>query len=313
LNLTMTDLHLRDLRFFETIADLGHMGQAAEKLARSQPALSKCVKRLEDAVGSALFERVGRGIQLTPVGKVLREHARILRGTAEGALREVSSFAQGRAGHVSIGSGPIAADQLLPEVCRRILQEGDPVTVSIVIGPSWELHDRLRDGSIDILIGLTAEGAPEFRSVPIIEDVVVVAARRQHRIFREKPLTLETLLRYPWALPSSNIPSRQWLDATFLSHGFAKPRVQVEAGSIPLLPRMIARTDLLSFVSRHTLAHANARDLREVPLETTTLRRTLGATCLRSGVLSPAAHRVMELLRTEGEALLVQTLRGGKR
>lgn len=303
----MTDLHLRDLRFFETIADLGHMGQAAEKLARSQPALSKCVKRLEEAVGSPLFERVGRGIRLTPVGQALRERARMLRGTAEAALREVSQLAQGHAGHVSIGSGPIAADQLLPALCSRILQGGSGVTISIVIGPSWELHDRLRDGTIDILIGLTTEGAPEFRSVPIIEDVVVVAARRQHRIFREKAPSMSTLLRYPWALPSTNIPSRQWLDATFASQGFAKPRVQVEAGSIPLLPRMIARTDLLSFVSRHTLAQA--RGLREVPLEETTLRRTLGVTCLRSGVLSPAAQRVMDVLRTEGAALFVQTLR----
>ncbi|MBY4595773.1 LysR family transcriptional regulator [Ottowia caeni] len=304
------DIHLRDLRFFEAIADLGHMGQAAEQLGRSQPALSKCVKRLEDAIGSSLFEREGRGICLTPAGKMLREQARVLRGTADGVLREVRNFAQGRAGHVNIGSGPIAADQLLPELARLVLKDGDPITISIVIGPSWELHDRLRSGKIDILIGLTAEADPEFRSLPIIEDVVVVAARREHPIFKEKRISMKSLLRHSWALPSTNIPSRQWLDATFSSHGLAKPRVQIEAGSIPLLPRMIAHNDMLSFVSRHTLALSKASELREVALAATTLRRKLGVTSLRSGVLTPPAHRVMELLRNEGKSIFAQALRG---
>ncbi|MBA2962359.1 MULTISPECIES: LysR family transcriptional regulator [Ramlibacter] len=305
-----TDLHLRDLRFFEAIAESGHMGQAAEKIGRSQPALSKCVRRLEEAVGSPLFERDGRGIRLTAVGEVLRQRAQVLRGAADYALREVSDFAHGRAGHVRIGSGPIAADFLLPELCRLVLRDGARTTVSIVIGPSWELHEDLRNGKIDMLIGLTTEGETEFRSVPIVEDVVVVAARRNHPIFRQRRITMESLLQYAWALPSPNIPSRQWLDLTFASNGYARPNVQIEAGSIPLLPRMIARTDLLSFVSRHTLALHRGRELKEVAFAPTTLRRKLGVTSRRGGVLSPAAQHVMTLLESDGAALFRQALRG---
>ncbi len=302
------DLHLRDLRYFEVVADMGHMGRAADHLARSQPALTKCIQRLEAIVGSPLFEHVGRGIRLTPVGEVLRARARTLRSSADEALREVCDFAQGHSGHVRIGSGPVAADHLLPELCRLALAEGSRITISIVIGPSWELRDRLREGSLDIVIGLTAEGDPDFVSSPIVEDVVVVAASRSHPVFRQREVTLESLLRYAWALPSPNIPSRQWLDATFASHGLERPHVQIEAGSIPLLPRMIATTDLLSFVSRYTLALHQGRALKEVELPVATLRRNLGATCRREGYLSPAAMRIMDLLRTEGESLFANAL-----
>lgn len=50
-------MDLRDLYYFETVADLGNLGRAGEKLHRTQPALSKCIQRLEDTLGTLLFFR----------------------------------------------------------------------------------------------------------------------------------------------------------------------------------------------------------------------------------------------------------------
>ncbi len=302
------DLHLRDLRYFETAAEQGHLGRAAEQVGRSQPALTKCIQRLEQALGSPLFERAGRGIRLTPVGEVALGRARALREAAEEAMREISDFAEGHAGHVRIGSGPIAADHLLPELCSLALAEGEQTTINIVIGPSLQLRDELRQGKLDILIGLTAEGDPDLVSYPIVEDVVVVAASRDHPVFDQPRVTMESLLAYSWALPGPAIPSRQWLDMAFSANGLARPTVQIEANSIPLLPRVIANTQLLSFVSRHTLALQRTSSLKEVRLKATTLRRSLGVTCRREGYLSPAAVRVVQLLRSRGKSLFARNL-----
>jgi DNA-binding transcriptional LysR family regulator len=297
------DLHLRDLRYFETVAELGHLGRAADQVSRSQPALTKCIQRLEESVGSALFERAGRGIRLTPVGEVLLARARQLRAASEEALREVRDFAEGAVGQVTIGSGPVAADHLLPELCRAALADMHGVKIRIVIGPSWELRDELRQGKLDLLVGLTAENDPQLASHPIVEDVVVVAAHRKHPVFLRRKLEVATLLEYGWALPSPNIPSRQWLDMVFSSRGLPAPDVQIEAGSIPLLPRMVARADLLTFLSRHSLALERSSALQEVKLEATTLRRSLGVTWRRDGYLSPAGQRVLRLLKAEGKSL----------
>lgn len=297
------DLHLRDLRFFETVADLGHLGRAAQQVGRSQPALTKCIQRLEELVGSPLFERAGRGIRLTPVGEVLLARCRLLRTASDEVVREVRDFAQGSAGHVTVGSGPIAAEHLVPALCRAVLADAPRVKVDVVVGPSFELRSQLREGKLDLLVGLAVDSDPELVSHALVEDVVVVAASRGHPVFRRRALELPALLDYGWALPSAHIPSRQWLDLAFSARGLPPPDVKLESGSIALLPRMVERTDLLTFVSRHTLALERGSALRELKLEATTLRRNLGVTHRRAGYLSPAAQRVLKLLRQRGKAL----------
>lgn len=299
------DIQLRDLRYFEAVAELGHVGKAADQLGRTQPAITKAVQRLEDAFGSALFERKGRGIHLTAVGEVLLARARMLRSATEEALREVGDFARGNAGHVRIGSGPIAAEHVLPEICNLLLAEAPETTIEITVAPSLVLRERLREGAIDLLIGLMPEPDDAFVSRAIVEDVVVVAASHHHPVFDLPRITMKSLLSWRWVLPARSIPSRQWLDAAFQSHGLPLPTAQIDANSIPLLPRLIAKSELLSFLSRHTLAagRGSQHPLREVPLKEATLKRRLGVTYRREGYLSPAAHRLMALLQERGERL----------
>lgn len=305
------DVNLRDLKYFETIAELGHLGQAADKLGRTQPALTKAVQRLEASFGSALFERKGRGLHLTAVGEVLQARARLLRASTEEALREVSDFARGNAGHVRIGSGPIAADHVLPEICNLLLAEARGTTIDITIAPSMALRERLREGTIDLLIGLMPEHDDAFVTHAIVEDVVVVATSSDHPVFELPKITMKSLLQWSWVLPVDSIPSRQWLDAAFRARGLPTPTVQINANSVPLLPALIARTHLLSFLSRRTLGEGgNYRGLREVPLKDTTLRRSLGVMYRQEGYLSPAAQRLVALLRSRGEHLFASALAG---
>lgn len=294
------DLHLRDLRFFETVAELGHLGRAAEQVGRSQPALTKCIQRLEHLIGSPLFERAGRGIRLTPVGEVLLARCRLLRSASDEAVREVRDFAQGSAGEVALGSGPIAAEHLVPQLCRAVLADAPRVKIDVVVGPSWELRSQLRQGTLDLLVGLVVDSDPELISYPLLEDVVVVAADRAHPVFERSRVQMPALLEYGWALPSVQIPSRQWLDLAFSARGLPAPDVKLESGSIPLLPRMVEHSQLLTFVSRHTLALERGASLREVKLQATTLRRSLGVTHRRTGYLSPATQRVLKLLKQRG-------------
>ncbi|OYU74006.1 MAG: LysR family transcriptional regulator, partial [Burkholderiales bacterium PBB5] len=82
-------MDLRDLRYFEAIAELEHIGRATERLHRTQPALTSCVRRLEQACGTPLLEKSGRGVRLTPAGKVLHKWAQRMRFDVEDAQREI--------------------------------------------------------------------------------------------------------------------------------------------------------------------------------------------------------------------------------
>lgn len=298
-------LNLRDLRYFEIAAQTENLGRAAEAIARSQPALTKAIRRLEQTVGGPLFEKAGRGVRLTPVGQVLLEEARQLRVTADEALRHVADFSQGVAGHVRIGSGTVSLGALLPKVCRMLLGEAPQAQVNIEVGASFDLLELLRQKQLDLVVGLLPpERDPDFVRHPIAVDEVVVAARNSHPVFKSRRIGLETLLEYPWVLPQPEAPSRQWLEAAFSTRGLPAPRVQVEANSIPLLPQLIAGTNLLSFISRRTIATERSARLREVRPSLLMLRRELGVTSRGAGYLSPVARRLLVLLQQQVPAML---------
>lgn len=296
-------MDLRDLRYFETIAELEHVGRASARLHRTQPALTSCVRRLEDDCGAALFERAGRGIRLTAAGRVLLKWAQRMRFDVEDAQREIGAIGKGLAGHVRIGIVPTAAQFVLPSVARQLLQEAPEVTLRTVVGLIDTLKPLLHAGEIDMMVGTEGPAEPGYSSKVLAEDAIVVAARADHELFRGQP-TLKDLTAYRWALQPAGAPTRDWLDHTFDRKRLPRPIVQVESTMLLMLPMLIAQTGLLSFISRHHLeGRHSSSGLKEVPLKEATMRRRLVVTYRDGGYLSPAASRLVELFSKVGDAV----------
>ena len=296
-------MDLRDLRYFETIADKGHLGRAAKQLCLSQPALTGCIHRLEEAFGTPLFERVGRGIRLTPAGEVLLARARRLRVATDEIVHEMEDIAHGVAGHIRIGIAPTAAQHLLPPVCRAFLAETKDVTLKALLGQNDVLSAQLKAGELDLAICPDAKIDEELVSYPIFEDVFVVAAATSHEIFRKRA-RMRDLLAYRWVLAPPSVESRQWLNQAFDLKNLPRPVAQIETNFVSLLPPLIDQTGLLSFISRRHLGPGRlGSSLKEVPLKETTMRRRFGVILRKGSYLSPAAQRLVNLLRTNGKGL----------
>lgn len=295
-------MDLRDLRYFETIAQLQHLGRATEQLHRSQPALSSSIRRLEAACGAALFEKAGRGIRLTEAGTVLLKWAQRLRFDVEDARRELSAIGAGLSGHVRLGIVPTAAQFLLPPVARQLLQEAPAVTLHTVVGLIDTLRPQLRAGALDMMVGTEGAAEPGYVSRVLAEDMIVVAAAERHEVF-SRPVTLKDLSQHAWALQPPGLPTRDWLDHTFDRRRLPRPRVQVETTSLMALPALIVQTGLLSFISRHHLqGQARIRGLQEVPVRGATMRRRLVVSYRAKSFLSPAAQRLIELFERSAPA-----------
>ncbi|MFK3796258.1 MULTISPECIES: LysR family transcriptional regulator [unclassified Pseudomonas] len=295
-------MDLRDLTYFDTIAELGHLGRAAEKLNRSQPALTKSIQRLEESFGTKLFQRDGRRIKLTPVGELLQARGRMLQQSIAQTQREVRDFASGAVGEIRLGCASTMAEYLLPELTNALLKRAPDITLKLVIGQDDMLREQLRSGHLDMIICAQRGVEDEFNAHPILTDEAVVIASRNHPIFNA-PFQMSDLCNYRWVLPPPGVSSRIWVDEAFARHNLPLPVVQIEANSISLLPRLIAQTSLLSFIARETLEYGkNMQYLREVPLDNTTMTRTLCVILRREGYLSPAAHAMAQMLRDNGGA-----------
>lgn len=296
-------LDLRDLRYFEAIADAGHVGRAARALHRSQPTLTGAVRRLEERLGTALFEKAGRGIRLTAAGEALHARSRAMRIAAEETEREVGDIGRGHAGLVRIGMVPTAARFLMPALCRAFLHESPGLAFKTVIANNDVLRASLKSGELDLTVNFTNPADDDIASHEIFRDECVVVASRAHPIFRRKA-TMKDLTRYRWVLGGLSVATREWLEQAFRRHGLPGPRVQIETSQVLFLPTLIEENELLSFVSRRHLEPRGK--LREVRLRGTTMPRTFALCFRRNSYLSPAARRVVETLRSHGKALFAR-------
>jgi DNA-binding transcriptional LysR family regulator len=295
-------MDLRDLRYFETIAELQHLGRASARLHRTQPALSSSIRRLEQDCGAALFERSGRGIRLTAAGHVLLKWAQRMRFDVEDAKRELSAIGQGMTGHVRIGIVPTAAQFLLPGVARKLLQEAPDATLRTVVGLVDVLKPLLRAGEIDMLVGTEGPEEDGYVSKVLSEDAIVVAASTKHELVGKRP-TMKDLTAYRWALQPPGAPTRDWLDHAFDRKRLPRPRVQVESTMLLMLPALIARTSLLSFISRHHLQGrgvAGSSGLVEIPVKDVVMRRRLVVAYRSKSYQSPLATRLVQLFADAG-------------
>ncbi|WDZ76241.1 LysR family transcriptional regulator [Ensifer adhaerens] len=299
-------MDMRDLAYFEVIAETQNLGQASERLGRTKPALTKSIRRLEESLGAALFVRVGRGIVLTPVGRILRDRSRRIATTMEEVLREVSEFASGTAGHVRIGAGATTVEYLLPAVFNRLTKTNPEITAELVIGMNDVLRASLREGKLDLVVGPVMQNeSGEFVTEVLVEDEVVVAANSDHPLCAATNASIEDLVASRWVLPATSVATRQWLDRAFTSRGLPGPKVHIETNSLHLLPQLIAQTDLLSFIPRRNLRPERARArLTEIYAEATTMRRHFGIVYRRDSYLSPATVTLIAELQKSAEALL---------
>ncbi len=297
-------LDLRDLRYFEAIAETGHLGQAAAKLFRTQPALTGCVRRLEATLGTALFEKVGRGIRLTAAGHALVRRARSLRVAADDTVREIAEVGAGVAGQIRIGVLPTLARFLMPPLSREFLKDAPGVTLRTVIAQNDVLASQLMAGEVDFILTTAVRASEDLVNHRVLEDEAVVIASRSHPILAKKA-RLEDLLAYEWVLAPPSVGTRQWIERVFQSRSLPPPHVQIETNLILMMPTLIRQTELLTFTSRLHVGITDAgSDLREVKLKETTMRRRFDVAWRRDGYLSPAAQRLIQLLRTRGRKLL---------
>ncbi|TCT07400.1 LysR family transcriptional regulator [Paralcaligenes ureilyticus] len=302
-------IEIRDLRYFETIAELGHLGRAADVLCRSQPALTKCLHRLENEIGAALFERKGRGLELTAVGREFYIRASKICETNDRYLSDMREFVAGSVGKVRVGCGPITADYLLPIICNLVLRHAPNVSLEIMINTNYFLKEQIKQDRLDLIVGVVTDD-DEFRHQAFIDDIVVVAARKGHPIFQSGPVKLRNLLEYQWILPTTLVASRKWLDKVFLAHKLHRPNAHIETNSLPSIHDVIGSTDLLCFLSRLTLDHPKTRGmLKEVELAETTMVRKLGIT-YPHGSLMPATARLIDLLNQHHHAHMATVVGG---
>ncbi len=246
-------LESRRLRHFLAVFELGSIGQAAEKLLLTQPALSKSIRQLEDELGVRLFDRTPMGVVPTVFGNALAMHAKAIEAQIRNAEAQIASLKGSAQGHVTIGIGPSLARNIMPAATTALARRQPDIALTVIEGLVDDLLPQLRRGELDLMVGAWPRIAdPMFTTEVVLTDRLEVVARAGHPL-AGRPVRRQELLDYPWALPPASQKWRQALDELFMERGLEPPRPRIVSSSAGYLQALIRQSDHLSFLPRQLL------------------------------------------------------------
>ena len=289
-------METRDLRYFVHIAELGSVNAAADRVGRTQPALTKCIKRLEAEVGGRLFFREGRNIELTPLGEDLLLHARVICRTLDSTVDELRETALGERGRVRLGISPTSAHSVLPDVIEVLVRDAPDLRYQVLTGTPTVLRNALRTREVDVVIGPQEDSDRlEFPSFFIHDDDVVVAAGPAHPL-AGRAASLADLSRHDWLLPTEDIYTRRWLKDRLQKADIAIS-IKMEASSLINMRLNVIRGNFLTFIARSDMSFGSIQLLKGVDCPDLVLRRRIVLLHLEDRPLTPAALRFMGVVR----------------
>ncbi len=258
-------MRLSQIRNFLAVVESGGIRAAARKLGVSQPAITRSVRRLETDLHARLLQRTPTGVVLTKPGRAFLARARAAQTELRKAEEEVDQLGQ-RVGSVEFGVSPTSA-MMVPEAVIRFRQQFPQARVRIAEGLPNLLIPLVRDETLDFAICRRAVVKPDsglaFR--PLFRNDFVVVARKGHPL--KDARSLAGLAQASWiSLLPLDAPGGPF-DRAFSPVGLSIPQRVIQCESYNTAIGLIAKTDMLGFLSRQLLAESILGDfLQEIPV-----------------------------------------------
>lgn len=289
---------LGDLQAFVAVADLSSFRAAADAVHLSQPALSRRIEKLEDALGVRLFDRTTRRVSLTAVGRDFSHKIRTLLNDLDQSLLAVSDAAASQSGEVTVACVPSAAYYYLPEVIGRFHERFAAIRVRIIDESANGVLECVVRGEADFGLNFLGAQEPDLEFQPVLKEPFVVACRRDHPLARRKQVTWAELAAYDYMTVSKLSGNRLLIDMA-LAESAQQPKWFYEVRHVSTLLGLVEAGLGVTAVPKLAMPRKGHATLASVPLVEPTVTRTLGLILRRGRRLAPAARALYEMLAAQ--------------
>lgn len=289
-------MELIQLKYLTTIAEAMSFTAAAEVLHVSQPALSYQISNLERELGTRLFERKGRKIDLTPDGQVFLPLAQEVLFRANEAIRILQEHMGTEVGEVRMGCLPCVAEYLMPAILAQFHQDYPGVRVDVNESVDPELQRLIQSGSIDFAV-VTFPGSPHvFEITPLGTEYLRVITSVRHRLAGRHSLTLRELSGEDFVLghPASFL-TRRVVETCRLA-GF-DPKITCQAGSLEAIKNHVRQGLGVSILPAISLEGLGRQALAVIGIEGG-VTRDLSLIAAKDRSLTHASHVLMSLVKS---------------
>lgn len=265
----LKSLKLSHFLLVREIAKHGSLARAADIMCQTQSATTKNLQGLEMSLGALLFERKGRGVEITQAGEAFLHHARKILSEFRYASDNLSALTNGTAGQISIGTLIAATPRLLPEALLSYHRDRPEVQVSIREGTNEILYPALLAGELDLIVGRLSvyRGRDGVTQQPLYDECVKIVCSASHPIAQRETLTLNDLMDCDWILPPADTTLRRELERVFYDNGLPIPRRRYESVAILTNISLFARGNFIGALPEQVFnAYKHAFRLEALPI-----------------------------------------------
>ncbi|MEU2038254.1 LysR family transcriptional regulator [Nocardia niwae] len=233
-------MELQQMRYVVAVAETNSFTRAAERCLVVQSALSHQIARLERELGARLFERTSRRVRLTPAGAAFLPAARQCLDAAERAAAEVAAAVGEVRGRLAVGLIPTVAAVDIPEALRDFRGRHPHVRISLRVGASEELVERVVQGAIDVaFLGLPVTARPRgVAAHELARDRLVAVVARDHPLAGAPTVDLRRLSSEIFVDLPAGTAGRLQSDHAFAAAGLDRD-VAFEVTSADYIARLV--------------------------------------------------------------------------
>jgi DNA-binding transcriptional LysR family regulator len=278
------------LEMFVATAEARGVQRAAERVYRTQPAVSMAIRKLEAEIGAPLFDRANRGAYtLTAAGELLYAHAKKLLALRDDAFSDIKELHELERGHVRIGANESAGIYLLPRLIQAFRNKHPRIRVDVSRQNSSQLIRELRDNAIDLALIAFAPEEKDVEAAPLMKDELILIASPAHPVANRQSVHLRDLGAESFIAHTVSSPSRNRVVDAFRASG-TPLNIVMEVAMLETMKKLIVMNLGIGFVPEMCVQEEiDRRELIRVPLEGFQYQRTLWLARRRSDAHSSAA------------------------
>jgi DNA-binding transcriptional LysR family regulator len=295
-------MELMQLEMFVAVVEEGSVHKAADKVCRTQPAVSIALKKLAIEVGSPLFDRKHRfDYKLSPTGEILYSYASRLLALRNETVAALRNLAYLRRGTVWIGANESTSVYLLPKLIQAFHEKYPEIKIELTCGHSEGLLTELQAHRLDLAVLAHLPEDHNVKARIIMRDELVAIVSPRHRLALATKVRIKDLEKESIITEGPPSPLHEKVVDAFRSHETVL-NVQVKSATIETVKQMVANDVGIGFVPLMCVEHELARrELIVVPIENLHLERSLWVVWPNSDVQSHAARAFMRVVNSLAE------------
>lgn len=285
------------LKLFVDVAELGSLTKVALAHGTTQPHVSRQISDLERECGGRLFQRTGRGVVLTELGRRIEPKVRTWLGETDQLVSDIKSTAGTPIGTVRIGIMPSSAHPLMSTLYYRLQEKYPHVKLLVREGQGAQLDNWLESGGVDLAILYRHNPHPANGDIYLIETMTYLVGAAGDALTSQASVPFSALNGLPLVLFCRPNSWRDRLDELAAAHQ-VKLNVAAEADSLSLQTEIVVHGGVYALLGPYAVAaELRAGRIQAAPIIDPEVRRYIALAMSRHGQLTLACRVVMELIQ----------------